>query len=179
MRDPTLTPEEQVARFPRWISGYFTKHGAVVRAALEAADLDVFPSEDEFYRGIQRDIDQDGEGRSPTLLRIPQDKLAEMVAMEAFTRSVINILYFDREFYADCARKMIFDEELAKKYFPRASVRIVTNMSGNGDCLWSSYTIKRMLLERQASGRGGRKIDIVPFDGANHMVRGAVDFVHR
>lgn len=87
-------------------------------------------------------------------------------------RSTLPVLFFDKAFYAECADRFIFNEAHANEYFPKTTVRLVINMFGQGDCMTCAYTVKEMLLKREASGSGGRPMDIVPFDGVNHMVSG-------
>lgn len=171
LRDPALTPQEQANAFPAWVSGYYSKHAPLVRAALVAKTLKDLPSPDAFHGGLQRDHDTVEEGGlEPTLVRITKDTLDEISSMDGFVRSTLPVLFFDKAFYADCAHKFVFDEAWAKKYFPRARATLVANMKSHGDCLTCAYTMKEMLLKREAAGKGGRNIQVVPFDDVNHMV---------
>ena len=171
LRDPNMTQEEQANAFPAWVSGYYTKHKPIIRKAMEATSLKDFPSLTEFNAGIQRT--QDGEatgGQVPTLHRIQKETLDEISDMGAFVRSTLPILFLDKAFYRDCAHKFIFDENVAQNYFPRVSVTLVSNMQSHGDCFTQTYAIKEMLLKRQEAGIRGRQMQVVPFDGVNHMV---------
>lgn len=173
LRDPALTPQQQAEAFPAWVSGYYPDHKPVVRAAFDAMSLDAFPSSEEFFKGIQNERDP-SEKFTPTLLRMSPEELAQASDVEVFVRSTLPVLFFDKSFYAECAHKLVFDEAHAKQYFPKTTVRLVINMLGQGDCMACAYFVKEMLLKREASGSGGRPMDVIPFEGVNHMVSGCL-----
>ncbi|THH29454.1 hypothetical protein EUX98_g4744 [Antrodiella citrinella] len=169
LRDTEMTQAEQAEAFPAWVSGYYFNHKPIVRAAFEATSLAAFPSIAAFCTGIDIERDANEVKRAPTLYTIPKETLAEITSPDAFVRSILPVLFFDKTLYAEYIRRVIFDEDLAKRYFPRVDVRVVSCMQGQGDCLYCTYALKEMLLKRKEKGRGGRKMDIVPVDGFNHM----------
>jgi len=164
-----MTDEQRAEAFPAWVSGYYFNHAPILRTAFEAKTLDEFPSITDFHKGIQRNMDE--TIRPPTLRQIPPDTLERISSMNVFRRSTLPILFFDKSFYAECAQRMVFDEEFAKRHFPRVPVHIVNCMQSHGDCMTCTYTLKEMVLKRDTNGQGqgGRKIDFVAFDGVNHM----------
>ncbi|THH31895.1 hypothetical protein EUX98_g2265 [Antrodiella citrinella] len=165
LRDPALSESERVVAFPAWLSGYYGKHAPVVRDALTATSLDTFPTPSEFWDGLQKHCD---EHPSPTISRIPKYTLEKISSPEALVRSSLPVLLgFHPEIFAECTERMVFQEQ--NIYFPNVKIQVVGCMQSQGDHLLSAYTIKEMLLRRQAKGIAGRSIRVVPFDGANHL----------
>ncbi|THH31900.1 hypothetical protein EUX98_g2263 [Antrodiella citrinella] len=125
MRDPALTQEERFAMFPATVSGYYSKHAPIVRAALIATSLDTLPPVSEFWDGIQKRHDTEPDAKSPTIFRIPKDTLSRIASHEPFIRSTVQIIMgFHSEIYAECIEKVVNDVQLAT-CFPKARIYVM------------------------------------------------------
>ncbi|KAI0923298.1 hypothetical protein AcV7_005849 [Taiwanofungus camphoratus] len=172
-RDETLSAEEKFARFPIWVSTYFTP-------------VNIGPEEDSESPGFAdmlrtrtavHGIDDSVEPRfTPTVQRMSREELAGALDKDVMMRSQILIQRLNPAVYRENLRRALFDCYFPNKsgeerlVWPGLKVHVVWCNMTVGDGAYAAHKIMHQAKECAQRGRKGRSLEFHKLELANHFV---------
>jgi hypothetical protein len=73
----------------------------------------------------------------------------------------------------DLTSRVLFDEKLAQRFFPRVPVAYISATRANWHCVWGYIEAKRNYERLLAEGKKVRPTSFYLVEGGNHFVRGS------
>jgi len=167
-RDESLTKEEKMARFPAFISSYFTQ---------SVIDQEDFKSPEFIRMLLARKVVHSREGDSdsyhdlmPTTQRMSPDQLAEVADQAVMWRSQHLFQRIDLSIYQENFRAAILgcDSERESIIWPRLRVHWLWCDMTISDAIYCVIAAKNITEQNRQSQRG-RQVEFRRIENANHF----------
>ena len=160
-RDSTISVEDRIRIAKYWLSYYFTK----------VSDLDGVTHEDLASRvALHETPEFQGDAtKTPTLLRIPAERLKDYCDYDALARSSLPILRISMKVFADTYELALFD---TGGVLPNVGVVMAWGDESMGDVIGAAKSTWDRVKAKQTGGIQRRHIDFYRIEGGNHMASG-------
>ncbi|KLO13269.1 hypothetical protein SCHPADRAFT_874309 [Schizopora paradoxa] len=152
LRDPSIPVKERLRSFNYWVSAYYD-HPSTTSCRRE--DLIIWPEDDGT--------------RSTAFSNMTASELEELTDYSALPRSEVSGQQICPEVFEEWTRKAIFDDTMAREFFPNVHVAAIWAEKSHWSCVGAGWKYKQLLDEYRERSVTGRHLSIIKIPGANHF----------
>ena len=154
LSDLSLSEEERARRFSIWVSSYFS-HKSLTSHNFE--DLQVAP-------------DNDPAIRRSTIESMTPEEIRDTIYPPPTTGSETDFRNVSPAVLAERSRRALFDDELARRYWPHVGVDVVWGEKSFWVVIDAMWELQKARKEADEDGITGRPLRFHMMPGANHFV---------
>jgi len=153
--DAAYTVEERFRMFAEWVSTYY-EHPSVTSHNIDDLHFALDPKAQRCPH-------------SSTTSRLSEDEYRALVWPEAAMRTDVPGMVYPYEEFAQWTRRALFNEDLARKYWPSLKVDVIWCEHTVGTCVEAGWVYEELKKEHVSKGVKGRPLKITMMPGANHF----------